>query len=106
MESHCPNAPIFNAVLSGLAGLQRSLGRLGYHHDGFRLLIPPKLGTELENELLRADPAEWMPFTDGIQIHAEGSLKQLVVCDSIWLGWKTGRPRKRKVRQHVTLSPR
>lgn len=96
MENYCPNAPQFNALLSGAAVLQRTMARYGYNHQGFRLLVPLALGQAIEHELLTTDPESWLPFTDGIQVHAEGSLKQLIVAESIWIGWKTGKYRKRK----------
>lgn len=102
MESFCPGVPTLQALLSGATVLQRTLGRLGHDYDGFRLLIPPKLGQTIEHEMQRADPAEWLPYTDGIVIHAEGTLKQLVLCESMWIGWKTGRRRKRKPRYAIS----
>ncbi len=96
METFCPSAPKLNGILSGCTVLQRTMTRLGYHHEGFRLLIPSQLGAEIENELLRTDPQEWAPFTDGVQVHAEGTLKQLLIVNSIWIGWKCPPRRKRK----------
>jgi len=96
MNLYCPNAPQFNALLSGLTVLQRTMMRAGHDGHGFRLLVPPALGAAIEHELLTTDPEEWSPFCDGIQIHAEGSLKQIVITDSIYVGWKTGRRKKRK----------
>lgn len=100
---HLPKA--FNGLVYGVEALQRSLARNGYAYDGFRLLIPNKLGEEIERELL-ATPAEiWEPYTYGIHVYADGYLKQMVLCDSMWVGWKTratkgksnGKPRSKTV---------
>lgn len=79
----------FNGLVYGVEALQRSLARNGYTYDGFRLLIPRALGEEIERELLSTPVEIWAPYTHGIGIYADGYLKQMVMCDSIWVGWKT-----------------
>jgi hypothetical protein len=82
--------PCFRALTKGLAALQSSFERIGHGSDDFRLLIPRALGERIEAELMAADPAAWLPFTDGISIYADGHLKQFIICESIIVGWKMG----------------
>jgi hypothetical protein len=85
--SHLPKA--FGGLVYGVEALQRALARNGYNYDGFRLLIPSALGAEVENEMLGMPVEMWAPYTEGIRIYADGYLKQMILCDSIWVGWKT-----------------
>ncbi len=84
-------AVAFEALTKGVAALQSHLLRLGYDTDEFRLLIPAKLGAQVEAELMGLDPQDWRLATPGIEVHADGHLKQITLYDSIKVGWKLGR---------------
>jgi hypothetical protein len=96
-------APIFHALLSGLSVLSRVVDRRGYHDRGFHVLIPSEFGAELEQEMQRCNPEAWEPFCNGIGVYADGHLKQLILTDTIRVGWKTGPIRNR--RKSATWSP-
>ena len=83
-------AVAFEALTKGVAALQSHLVRLGFDAGEFRLLIPAKLGAQVEAELSGLDPQDWRLATPGIEIHAEGHLKQITLYDSIKVGWKLG----------------
>lgn len=84
------DAPAFSALAEGIIALQSGLERMGFGDDGFRILIPARLGNRIEAELCRADPAYWRELTPGIGIYADGHLKQFVLCECITVGWKLG----------------
>lgn len=98
-------APIFHSLLSGFTVLARACTRLGYHSQGFRVLIPTPLGEDLEQELLRCNPDAWQDLCGGIEVFADGQLKQLVIAETIWVGWKTGPIRNRKRAQAWSPTP-
>lgn len=89
-------APAFQALTRGINLLQNELLAAGQPAENLYLRIPAKLGERIEAELTRADPQSWLPLTPGISIYADGHLKQFVLCESIWVGWKLGTHKERK----------
>ena len=86
----------FRAVLAGVTDFKRHMERTGLLNDEFRVLIPQHVGEQIETELHRINPNDWMPFCEGIHVFADGHMKQLILYDSIWVGWKTGKKVKAK----------
>jgi hypothetical protein len=94
-------AVAFKALLGGVEALHRGFDRIGHQHHGFRLMIPSALGERIELELLSMPRDGWMSVCDGITLYADGALKQIVLYESMWVGWKTGPIRKtRKARKN------
>ncbi len=89
-------APCFVALAKSVANLQACMDATGFADGEIRLLIPRRLGERIEAELCGLDPAIWQPFTPGIGIYADGHLKQMLMGDTVLVGWKLGRLKERK----------
>jgi hypothetical protein len=90
------HAPCLAALAKHLGSLQAALNRQGHGSDKLSILIPRKLGERLEAELMHTNRAAWAPLTGGIEIHAEGQLKQITLCETFAIGWKLGPFKERK----------
>lgn len=88
----------FRALLAGVTDLKRQLDRVGINGQDVRLMVPTSFGKRIEHELMSMDPADWQPFCGGIYRFACGHLMQLILYESIWVGWKTGHKKKSELK--------
>lgn len=94
--SSAAEAPAFSALAEGIALLQSKLVAAGLPSEDLHIRIPPPLGECIEAELCHADPQSWRPLTPGIEILADGHLKQFTLCETIRVGWRLGTRKERK----------